>query len=332
MLKGIKTTFVAAALSVVASVPLAAAAEVKIRFPVEYNPDIAPGLANQEFIELIESRSNGEIEVEFYPAGSLYKGLDILQAVMRGDAEMATLVSVYWSAISPQISIFELPFAFPTHEAFYRAADDAAFMSQAFAEVEDKGALVIGTLVYDYLPVGNTERQLTMPADFSGLKLRALGRTNARTLELLGAEPVPINVTEVSGALERGVIDGLNTPADAFISYSWDETVKYVTDSPHYFAFYPWAVNKAWWEDLDEEHRAIIAEAVAEVTARHRERAKAEAGAAFEKMAAKGVKVHRLTQEQREAWVAATAVQWSEAEERFGTELLDKLRSFQQVE
>lgn len=54
MLKGIKIAFVAAALSVVASVPLAAAAEVKIRFPVEYNPDIAPGLANQEFIELIE--------------------------------------------------------------------------------------------------------------------------------------------------------------------------------------------------------------------------------------------------------------------------------------
>ncbi|MGP1254880.1 MAG: TRAP transporter substrate-binding protein [Kiloniellales bacterium] len=326
----VKTTVAALALSAAAMVPQSWAAELKVRFPVEYNADIAPGLANQEFIELVESRSNGEIDVEFYPAGSLYKGLDILQAVMRGDAEMATLVSVYWSAISPQISIFELPFAFPTHESFYRAADDESFMSGVFAEVEEKGALVIGTLVYDYLPVGNTERPLLMPTDFERLKLRALGRTNARTLELLGAEPVPINVTEVSGALERGVIDGLNTPADAFISYSWDDTVKYVTDSAHYFAFYPWAVNKQWWEGVSQEHRTIITEAIAEVTASHRARARAEASAAFEKMAAKGIEVHRLTDAQREAWIAATAVQWDEAEERFGAELLGELRGFQQ--
>ncbi len=307
----------------------AAAEEVKIRFPVEYNPDIAPGMANQAFIDLVESRSNGEIDVEFYPAGSLYKGLDILQAVMRGDAEMTTLVSVYWSAISPQVSIFELPFAFPSHESFYRAADDAEFMSSVFSEIEEKGALVLGTLVYDYLPLGNTVRALRTPADFEGLQLRALGRTNARTIELLGGEPVPINVTEVSGALERGVIDGLNTPADAFVSYGWADVVNHVTDSPHYFAFYPWAVNKAWWEGLSEEHRTIISEAVEEVALAHRETARAEAAAAFEKIAAAGVEVHRLTDEERETWIEATAIQWQEAEERFGPDLLNALRGFQ---
>ncbi|WP_119168808.1 TRAP transporter substrate-binding protein [Algihabitans albus] len=326
-----KTALSALAVTTVAVMPQADAQELKIRFPVEYNADISPGLANQEFIELVEARSNGEIEVEFYPSGSLYKGLDILQAVMRGDAEMATLVSVYWSAVSPQISVFELPFTFPTHEAFYRAADDEAFMSSVFSEIEEKGALVIGSLVYDYLPVGNTERALKMPEDFAGLKLRALGRTNARTLELLGAEPVPINVTEVSAALERGVIDGLNTPADAFISYGWDDVVAYVTDSPHYFAFYPWAVNKAWWEGLSEAHQTILSEAIEEVTRNHRERARTEAALAFEKIAASGIEVHRLTDEQRSAWIEVTKVQWDEAEERFGSELLDKLRSFQQA-
>lgn len=310
----------------------ASAEQVKIRFPVEYNPDVAPGIANQAFIDLVESRSNGEIDVEFYPAGSLYKGLDILQAVMRGDAEMTTLVSVYWSAISPQVSIFELPFAFPTHETFYRAADDAEFMRSVYAEIEEKGALVLGTLVYDYLPVGNTVRALRMPADFEGLKLRALGRTNARTIELLGGEPVPINITEVAGALERGVIDGLNTPADAFVSYGWHEVVTHLTDVTHFFGFYPWAVNKAWWEGLSEEHRTIISEAIKEVALAHRETARAEAADAFEKIAAAGVQVHRLTDEERQAWREATAIQWQEAEERFGSDLVNALRGFQDSE
>ena len=304
--------------------------DVKIRFPVEYNADLAPGIANQEFIDLIEERSDGEIDVEFYPSGSLYKGLDLLQAVMRGDAEMATLVSVYWSALSPQVSMFELPFAFPTHEAFYRAADDEEFMSAAFAEIESKGALVIGTLVYDYLPVGNTERALIKPSDFADLKLRALGKTNARTLELLGAEPVPINVTEVSTALERGVIDGLNTPADAYASYGWDKIVKHVTDSPHYFAFYPWAVNKAWWDGLSEEHRTLIRDTVTEVTVAHRKSAREEAERAFERLAESGVEVHRLSDEERAEWIEATESQWGEAEERFGAELIGTLRGFQE--
>ena len=77
----------------------AQAQEVTIRFPVEYNADVAPGVSNQEFIDIVEERSGGEIAVEFFPAGSLYKGLDLLQAVIRGDVEMTTLVSVFWSAV-----------------------------------------------------------------------------------------------------------------------------------------------------------------------------------------------------------------------------------------
>lgn len=306
----------------------ALADEVKIRFPVEYNADLAPGVANQEFIDLIEERSNGEIAVEFYPAGSLYKGLDLLQAVMRGDAEMATLVSVYWSAISPQVSIFELPFAFPTHETFYRASDDPEFMATAFEEVHEKGAVVIANLVYDYLPLGNTERALKAPADFEGLKLRALGKTNASTLKLLGAEPVPINVTEVSTALERGVIDGLNTPADAYASYGWDKIVKHVTNSPHYFAFYPWAVNKDWWEGLSETHRELISSTVKEVALKHRERARVEAASAFEKMAESGIEVHTLSDNDMQVWMEMTQSQWDDAEKQFGEPLIAALRAF----
>ncbi len=327
-----RTILAGVALSLGMALSSAHAQEVKIRFPVEYNADIAPGISNQEFVDLVEERSNGEISVEFFPSGSLYKGLDLLQAVIRGDAEMTTLVSVFWSAVSPKLSVFELPFAFPTREAFYRAADDQEFMRSAFSEIEERGAVVLGILVYDYLPVGNRLRPLKMPEDFQGMKLRALGKTNGRTLELLGGQPVPINVTEVGGALERGVIDGLNTPADAYVSYGWQSIVKYVTDSPHYYAFYPWAVNKAWWEGLSEEHQTIIQDVITEVTEAHRVRAREEAEKALQTMRDAGVEVHTLTDEEMEAWKAATAVQWEEAEAQFGADLVNQLRSYQNAE
>ena len=317
---------VAAVLLALAAPGAVQAAETTIKFPVEYNADVTPGLANQEFVKLIEERSNGEIEVEFFPGGSLYKGLDVLQAVLRGDAHMTTLVSVYWSAISPQLAIFDLPYAFPTHEAFYRATEDQAFMSEVFAEVEAKGGRVIGVLPYDYLLPGNTQRATVMPDDFDGLKLRALGKTNAKTLESLGARPVPINITEVNGALEQGVIDGLNTPADAFISYKWDETVKHVTYAKYFFAFYPWAVNAEWWDGLSEAHRTLIQDTVTEVTVRHRERARQAAAEAMDKLEAAGVQLHEQTEAEQSAWMAAVAPVWSEAEETYGQAIVDALR------
>ena len=52
----------------------AGAAEVTIRFPIEYSLDITPGLANQDFKKLVEERTKGRVEVKLFPSGSLYKG------------------------------------------------------------------------------------------------------------------------------------------------------------------------------------------------------------------------------------------------------------------
>lgn len=324
-----KTVAVASslALAVMWNLPASAAEpEVTITFPVEYNADVTPGIANQEFVELIEERSNGEIEVNFHPAGSLYKGLGALQAVLRGDAHMTTLVSVYWTAISPQLAVFELPYAFPTHESFYKATEDEEFMDTIFAEIQEKGGEVLGILPYDYLLPGNTQRPMISPDDFDGLKLRALGKTNAKTLEALGAKAVPINITEVNGALERGVIDGLNTPADAFVSYKWDEVIEHITYAKYYFAFYPWAVNAAWWDSLSEEHRELIQKTVTDVAVRHRERAREAAAEAMDKLEAAGVKIHEQTAAEQAAWMEAVEPVWDDAEEQYGKDIVDALR------
>src|SRR5688572_29862942 len=140
----------------------AGAAEVTIRLPIEYSLDITPGLANQDFKKLVEERTRGRVEVKPFPSGSLYKGLDLLQALLRGDAEMTTLISAYWSSLSPRLAVSELPYAFPTTEAFYKAIDDG-FFQQAYGEVEGKGAKLITVLPFDYLVPGNKTKPLINP-------------------------------------------------------------------------------------------------------------------------------------------------------------------------
>ena len=202
----------------------AGAAEVTIRFPVEYAIDIAPGLSNQDFKKLIEERTKGRVEVKLFPSGSLYKGLDLVQAILRGDAEMSTLTSAYWTALSPKVAVFELPYAFPERAAFYRAIDDAGFIDSLYDEVEAKGAKAITIMPYDHFGFGTRTKALRNPRDMAGLKMRGLGRTNSAMLQALGASAVSLNLVELSPALQQGVIDGLNAPIDIMLAYKWNES------------------------------------------------------------------------------------------------------------
>ena len=304
--------------------------KVTLRFPIEYSLDVTPGLANVEFKKRIEQKSNGRITVELYPNGSLYKGIDLLQAIARGDAEMTNLVSAYWASISPRIGAFDLPYAFPTHEAFYKAADDPELMKIAFSELQSKGVKVLALLPYDYVVPGLRNSDLIKLADFKGKKMRAIGKVNAATLQAFGATPVPINITEVGTSIQQGVIDGLNTPLDVYVSYKWTDIIRHVTYAKYYFAFYPWAINTAFFEKLSPEDQKLIEETAKEVARDHRARARKAADDAMAALKEAGVKVHEQTPDEAHKWKAATTGVWKSVEDQFGPELIDKLRSYAQ--
>jgi C4-dicarboxylate-binding protein DctP len=306
----------------------AAAADVTIRFPVEYAAEIAPGVANREFKDLVEQRSNGRVQVKLFPSGSLYKGLDLVQAILRGDAEMSTLTSAYWTALSPKLSVFELPYAFADRKAFYRAIDDKAFIEGIYGEVEAKGAKVIAVLPYDHFGFATRNKPLRAPRDMAGLKMRGLGKTNAAMLAALGAAPVSLNLVELSPALQQGVIDGLNAPIDIVLAYKWHESVKHVTYAPAYLAFYPWMANAKWWNGLPDDLRAIIQATAIEVAMRHRARSEAETRRAIEALRAHGVDVHVQTETERSAWTQATDPLWKQAEPQIGNDLIARVREY----
>lgn len=306
----------------------ARAAEITIRFPVEYSLEVAPGAANLLFKKQVEERTGGRVEVQLFPSGSLYKGLDLVQAILRGDAEMTTLTSAYWTALSPKLAVFELPYAFPERANFYAAIDDEDFIASAYDEVTAKGAVPITVLPYDHFAFASRTKPFRAPSDLAGLKVRGLGRINSAMLEALGASPVSLNLVELSPALQQGVIDGLNAPIDIIYAYKWHETARYITYAPVYLSFYPWMVNASWWNSLNPELREIIQTTAKEVALGHRTRSEEETRKAIERLRAAGAEVHVQTAEEREAWMKATASVWDSFKSQIDAKLLEKVRSF----
>lgn len=316
-----------AALVLACAAGSAAAQNVTIRFPVEYAPDISQGQANQDFARRVEAASKGRIKVRYSPNGATFKGNELVQALTRGDAEMTTLVSAYWTSIAPQVQLFDLPYAFPDKASFDRIAANKAFVSKVYGAVETKGVKVLGLLPNTYIIPGTRSKQLLDPKDFGGMKLRGLGKINSGTLKALGANAVSINVTEVPAALQQGVVDGTQTLMDAYVQYKLYDYIKYISDARYQFIYYPWTVNAKWWNSLKPEDQKLIQTAVDEAIAANAPVTEKAIAQAETELKAKGVSVVKLTAAQESALQQATAVVWKQAEGDVGKELMDEFKA-----
>lgn len=304
--------------------PAIAQNSVTIRFPVEYAANFSAGLADQDFVKRIEEISKGRIKVRFAPNGSMYKGNELVQALLRGDAEMTTLVPAYWTSIAPKVQLFDLPYAFPDYETFDRVAKNKAFVSKVFSEAEAKGAKVLGLLVNCYILPGTRARQLVEPKDFSGLKLRGVGKVNSTTMKVLGANAVSINITEMPAALQQGLVDGMQTLMDAYVEYKFYDHIKYVTDARYQLIYYPWTVNAKWFNGLSAADQTLVQQAVDDAIASNRQRVIKIAADATSVMKAKGVNIVKLSAQQEKTWQDATAPVWKQLEADIGKEIISE--------
>src|SRR5215813_1480505 len=105
---------VAAAAMFLACVPAGpsrAQAPIVLKFNHVVAPETPKGKAALKFQELAAKFTNNRVKVEVYPGGTLYKDDQELEALQRGDVQMAAPTSANLSMFGlEQFDIFDLPF------------------------------------------------------------------------------------------------------------------------------------------------------------------------------------------------------------------------------
>lgn len=92
-------------------------------------------------------------------------------------------------------------------------------------------------------------KQVKTLEDIKGMKIRAVG-SSVKMIESLGGVAVVVAAPEVYVALERGVIDGVLTIADAIMSYKWFEVARYYTYVPTGCYYFMLVMNKDVWNSM----------------------------------------------------------------------------------
>ena len=218
-----------------------------------------PTLVLDVWADNVEKASDGRIRIDRYPSMQLGgTPPELYDQVVDGVADIAWVVSGFTPGRFPTTETFELPFAVSDARAASAAYWQLAQEEMVDGETSDVhllGAWVHGPGVI------HVSDPVEAPEDLAGMKIRGGGRMVTDLLELVGAEPIGMPVTQIPEALSKGVIDGTTIPWEVTPSLRVPELVGYHTEFEGpalYVLTFMLVMNKGRYEALPADLQAVI--------------------------------------------------------------------------
>ncbi len=266
------------------AVPAALAAQPLLRISLENTEDHVQVKAVQRFAQALADRTRGELRVELYADGRLFRDRDVVAALVHGQVEMAVPGTWQLDRFEPAVGILLLPPFYGRDRNFISEHMDDLVDGMLGQEInrrleESTGAVVLGRWI-DLGPVHlfTVRRPVRRHDDIKGLRIRyAGGVVNEMRLAALGAEPMLVPWPDFPQRLAGGEVDGVLTSFETVASARlWEAGVRYAFEDAQYVGQYVPLVSPQFWRRLPESLRTAVTETWEE----HVDQARSDAAAA----------------------------------------------------
>ena len=301
---------------------------IQLRFG-GYGPPTTTHSRGLKFIgEKLEQQFPGDVEVKYvWNIMDLgYLGKDTLWLAEHGILTMVYQSTSYLTDRVPELGFADLPFLFGTNEEA-RAAMDGELGAYLTRKTEERISYrVMGYFENGFRHISNRLHRIRTPRDMAGMKIRVLpSMIHARTFELLGAEPLRIDLTEAIEGVVNGALDAQENPFANTVTYGVPEFHPYHTESSHFYLSRGLFANRGAVDGLPDDIRTAFHAAVAEAIPFQRKLAVEEELLAKKKIEEAGGEVIRLSDEERQAFRDAVAPIYDEVREELGDEVFNLL-------
>ncbi len=208
---------------------------------------------------------------EFEPHwnASLFKQGTELEAIARGNLDMAMASAQELAEFIPEFSIFSAGYMHRDAE-HQVAVFNADLMDPLKEQVEDTLGVKLLTVIYLGRRQLNlrTDQEVMTPADLAGVKLRMPGSDSWQFLgKALGANPTPMAFTEVYTGLQTGAVDGQDNPLPTDKDAKFYEVTKQIVLTSHLVDLNYLAISKKVWDKLTPDQQAQLQKAADDAAA-----------------------------------------------------------------
>ncbi len=233
------------------------------RFAIEETQGSVQDAYAQRFAELVEERTNGEVEVVVYPYGALGTSDQLTEQVHNGTVSFAFASPGFLGKLIPAVQVFLLHFVMSEDEAVNnRALRDPALLSELDRLYGAKGFELLSVITEGWM-AWTTNEEVRRPEDFEGIKFRVM--TSPLLLALYsayGASPTPLPYAEVYSGLQLHMIDGQVNPVFAIQEMSFYEVTDYLVFPKHAQFYTTLMAGSELLGGLSEARRRMVAEIV----------------------------------------------------------------------
>lgn len=218
-----------------------------------------PCVQMERWKDEVEKRTNGKVQINTYPGGTLLGAKDMMDGVIAGQADIGCLCMAYQPGRFTITNGVSLPVRIPDAKNGSLVLLDLynRFKPEAFDKVK---VLAMFTTAPANIMSKKAIRSLD---DLKNLDLRASGGA-ARILEIWGANQIGMPMSATPEALQKGVVQGIFSSLEVMKDLKFAEDCKYVTMTQT--VVYPFAVvmNRNSWNALDEDVKQVMNDMIEE--------------------------------------------------------------------
>ncbi|MEC5325233.1 TRAP transporter substrate-binding protein DctP [Aurantimonas sp. A3-2-R12] len=252
--------FVATALATTTALTLmsgsAFAAEWK--YAIEEALEEVQGVYAQKFKEHVEANSDNTVAI--FPFGTLGETADTTELAQMGAIQFVDLSPGFTGSLIPELQVFLLPYVLPEEPDiladFYKTSET---INKELAGMYEQQNLHLIDMFPEGEVVMTTKEAVKAPADLDGVKFRVMTTPLlVETYNAFGATATPLPWGEVFGALQLNMIQGQENPMFFVESTKMYEVTDHITFAGHNTFTTAVAANKAFYDGLSEEDKAVV--------------------------------------------------------------------------
>ena len=177
-------------------------------------------------------------------------------AAVKGIVDIGAQAHGYTAGRFPLSQIAELP----------GLSNSASQMSCMIQTLYDNGTIadeysdshLIGVFGAGPASIHTKDKLVRTPDDLKGLRIRRPSAVAGDLLESMGASPVGLPAPDIYTSIQRGVVDGVSFPWEAFKAFKINEVAKKHTNLPFYSSGLLLTMNKDKYESLPDDLKKVL--------------------------------------------------------------------------
>lgn len=218
--------------------------------------------ALQEMGAAWQKSSHGQVAFRLYPGGVAGDDTDVVRKMRLGTLDASLLTVIGLSNIDRSVLALEVPLAYTNYAELDCVLNQLS--PQLEKLLESKGFIVLGWTDGGWAHFF-TKSPVRTPEDMKKMKMFVSAGDDqfVELMKKVGFNPVPLPSTEISTALQTGLVNSVTSTAQGVVLLQWYRQVGYMTDFSWAVLLGGIVVSKSTWEKIPADLRPGLKEEAA---------------------------------------------------------------------